>query len=54
MSKNHSNAVYSRYQRWRRYRQTVRELQALSGRELTDLGILRADIGRLAREAARL
>jgi uncharacterized protein YjiS (DUF1127 family) len=53
MSRNISN-LYSRYRRWRRYRDTVRELQGLSTRELNDLGIQRADIGRLAREAARL
>lgn len=53
MSRN-NNALYTRYRRWRRYRDTVRELQNLSTRELTDLGILRADIGRLAREASRL
>jgi uncharacterized protein YjiS (DUF1127 family) len=53
MSRNISN-LYSRYRRWRRYRETVRELQGLSTRELKDLGIQRADIGRLAREAARL
>lgn len=53
MSRN-TNTLYSRYRRWRRYRDTVRELQNLSSRELTDLGIIRADISRLAREAARL
>jgi uncharacterized protein YjiS (DUF1127 family) len=49
-----SNTLYGRYRRWRRYRETVRELQGLSSRELTDLGILPADIPRLAREASRL
>jgi uncharacterized protein YjiS (DUF1127 family) len=53
MSRNISN-LYSRYRRWRRYRETVRELESLSPRELNDLGIHRGDIGRLAREAARL
>ena len=48
------NKLYDRYRRWRRYRDTVRELQNLSPRELNDLGINRGDIGRLAREAARL
>lgn len=38
---------------WKRYSRTVSELSALSNRELADLGILRADITRLAREAAR-
>ena len=55
MSRNtNSNTLYSRYRRWRRYRETLRELQGLSGRELTDLGIRRGDISRLAREASRL
>ena len=40
--------------RGRRYRDTVRELQGLSTRELNDLGINRSEIGRLAREASRL
>ncbi len=53
MSRN-TNTIYDRYRRWRRYRETVRELEGLSGRELQDLGIQRTDIGRLAREAARL
>ena len=43
----------SRYSTWKRYSRTLQELQSLSNRELTDLGIARADIERLAREAAR-
>ena len=43
-----------RFRRWRRYRDTVRELKNLSPRELNDLGIFPADISRLAREASRL
>ncbi len=54
MSRNTTNTLYGRFRRWRRYRETVRELQGLSGRELSDLGINRGDIGRLAREAASL
>jgi uncharacterized protein YjiS (DUF1127 family) len=38
---------------WKRYSRTVTELEALSNRELADLGIMRTDIGRIAREAAR-
>jgi uncharacterized protein YjiS (DUF1127 family) len=53
MSRN-TNSLFNRYRRWRRYRETVRELQGLSTRELSDLGIHRGDIGRLAREASRL
>jgi len=49
-----TNTLYGRFRRWRRYRDTVRELKGLSTRELNDLGILPADIGRLAREASRL
>lgn len=37
--------------RWNRYNQTRRELNLLTDRELADLGILRADIPRIAREA---
>ncbi len=49
-----TNKIYDRYRRWRRYRETVRELQGLSTHELNDLGINRVDISRLAREASRL
>ncbi len=34
------------------FRQTWRELNALSDRELADLGLARSDIGYLSREAA--
>jgi uncharacterized protein YjiS (DUF1127 family) len=54
MMLRNTSSLYNRYRRWRRYRETVRELESLSGRELRDLGIHRGDIGRLAREAARL
>jgi len=37
---------------WKRYNRTVTELQALTNRELADLGIARGDIARIAREAA--
>jgi uncharacterized protein YjiS (DUF1127 family) len=37
--------------RWNRYHSTRRELDLLTDRELADLGILRADIPRIAREA---
>ncbi|MGB8818686.1 MAG: DUF1127 domain-containing protein [Rhizobiaceae bacterium] len=41
------------YQNWRRYRETVGELNRLSTRELDDMGIARAEIGRIARAAVR-
>ena len=39
------------YSNWRRYRETVNELNRLSQRELADLGIARADINSLARRS---
>ena len=41
------------WKRYRQYRATVWELNTLEDRELADLGIARADIGRLARESVR-
>ncbi|MCB1518544.1 MAG: DUF1127 domain-containing protein [Hyphomicrobiaceae bacterium] len=38
--------------KWNAYNQTVRELSALDERSLTDLGLCRADINRVAREHA--
>lgn len=38
---------------WRAVRRTEHELGQMSTRELDDLGISRADIGRIAREAAK-
>ena len=43
----------TRINTWKRYNRTVTELQALTNRELADLGIARADINRVARDAAR-
>jgi uncharacterized protein YjiS (DUF1127 family) len=45
--------VKTRYTRWQRYSRTKSELEGLSNRELADLGIMRNDIHRLAREATR-
>lgn len=45
-------AVKTAIQRRRIYNQTVRELNALTSRELADLGIHRSMITRLALEAA--
>ena len=39
------------FRNWRRYRNTVSELSRLTNRELTDLGITRADIQSVARRA---
>jgi len=39
------------YKNWRRYSETVRELNRLNTRELNDLGINRADIAKVARAA---
>ena len=40
--------------RWSLYRQAVREMDMMTGRELTDLGLTRNDIPRIARQAAEL
>jgi uncharacterized protein YjiS (DUF1127 family) len=37
--------------RWNRYNRTRRELDLLTDRELADLGIMRSDIPRIARES---
>ena len=39
------------YRNWRRYRETVTELNRLSNRELNDLGISRGDIQFVARKS---
>jgi uncharacterized protein YjiS (DUF1127 family) len=36
---------------WRRYNETVRELNRLNSRQLSDVGISRSDIERVARSA---
>ena len=41
------------FKKWSAYQQTVRELAALDNRQLTDLGISRTDITKIAREHAR-
>jgi uncharacterized protein YjiS (DUF1127 family) len=43
----------TRYTAWKRYARTVSELEALTTRELSDLGLSRSDIYRVARESAR-
>ena len=41
------------FKKWAAYQQTVRELAALDNRQLSDLGIARNDIQRVARDHAR-
>jgi uncharacterized protein YjiS (DUF1127 family) len=43
--------VLSSLRRWLRARETARQLSALSDRELSDIGIARHDIPRVARQA---
>ena len=43
--------IIGKYKDWRAYRRTMSELNALSNRELADLGISRADIPFVARRA---
>ena len=43
-----------RFARYRTYRQTLSELASLSDRDLADLGLHRADIRGVARDAAYL
>jgi uncharacterized protein YjiS (DUF1127 family) len=45
--------LFRNYRNWRRYRVTVNELSRLSNRELTDLGITRADIEHVATRGRR-
>ncbi len=41
------------YKNWRSFRNTIAELERLSNRELSDLGIARGDIRSVARSAVR-
>jgi len=45
--------VLTQVQLWFTYHKTIRELESLSERELSDLGISRADIRHIARQAAQ-
>lgn len=42
--------ILSGIRRWLRARETVRQLHALSDRELSDIGISRSDIAQVARQ----
>ena len=46
------NGLTKRFQRYRTYRQTLEELEALSDRELADLSISRSQIRGIAYRAA--
>lgn len=41
--------ILGKFRDWHAYRQTVKELSALSNRELADLGLSRGDIRSVAR-----
>ncbi len=43
--------IAHKFSNWRKYRETVNELDRMSDRELHDLGIGRGDIRRVARTA---
>jgi uncharacterized protein YjiS (DUF1127 family) len=47
-----TSMILARLASWRRYRQTVRELEGLNDRELADLGFGRRDIRAVARQAS--
>ncbi|GAA5540031.1 MULTISPECIES: DUF1127 domain-containing protein [Brucella/Ochrobactrum group] len=42
----------TQFNRWMQYCENLRELESCSDRELSDLGLSRNDIRRVAREAA--
>ena len=44
--------LVARFERYRKVRETIAEMSALSDRELKDLGLSRSEIRRLALEAA--
>ena len=48
-----THSIFGKYQQWRRFRRTYRELSTLTDRELNDLGISRFDLQRVAKNAAR-
>jgi uncharacterized protein YjiS (DUF1127 family) len=49
--KRHIMNISRSFNNWRKYRQTVTELGRMSDRELSDLGIGRNEINRVARAA---
>ncbi|WP_169717313.1 DUF1127 domain-containing protein [Brucella thiophenivorans] len=46
------NHLRTRFSRWMQYRENLRELSCCTDRDLSDLGISRDDIRRVAQEAA--
>ena len=46
------SVMLAKLRSWMRYRETLRELERLSDRDLADLGIARADIEGVARGGA--
>ena len=44
-----ATALVAKFNDWRSYRRTVRELAGLTDRELNDIGISRAEISAVAR-----
>lgn len=48
------NAVKTKFKNWKQYQATVRELSALSSRELKDLGITRDEIQSIAKQHAMM
>ncbi|MGM0585859.1 MAG: DUF1127 domain-containing protein [Pseudomonadota bacterium] len=44
--------LVARARRWREYRRTLAELEALDARTLKDIGLGKGDLPRVAREAA--
>jgi uncharacterized protein YjiS (DUF1127 family) len=44
------SVILSSLRRWLRARETARQLHALSDRELSDIGLARHDIARVARQ----
>jgi uncharacterized protein YjiS (DUF1127 family) len=45
--------ILSQVRAYFRYRETIRELSTLSDRQLADMGVMRFDIDRIARDSAR-
>ncbi len=45
--------AYNSYRKWRSFRRTVNELNGLSDSNLADIGIIRSDISRVARQSSR-